>query len=54
MKISNTLACALMVAGGALCGTAAAQQAYPVKPVRFIVTPPANLLQLRLVLLLLH
>ena len=40
MKKSNILACALMVAGAIVSGAVAAQQAYPTKPVRFIVTYP--------------
>jgi tripartite-type tricarboxylate transporter receptor subunit TctC len=40
MKRSNALACVLIIAGGLISGAAAAQQAYPNKPVRFIVTYP--------------
>ena len=40
MKRSNAVACALIAAGGLISGAAAAQQAYPTKVVRFIVTYP--------------
>jgi tripartite-type tricarboxylate transporter receptor subunit TctC len=40
MKRRTTIACAIAAAGVALCGIAAAQQNYPTKPVRFIVTYP--------------
>jgi tripartite-type tricarboxylate transporter receptor subunit TctC len=40
MKKSNAFACVLVVAGSLISGAATAQQAYPTKPVRFIVTYP--------------
>lgn len=40
MKRSNAFACVLVVAGSLISGAATAQQAYPTKPVRFIVTYP--------------
>ena len=40
MRRSTSLGCMLAIAGALACGMAAAQQNYPTKPVRFIVTYP--------------